>query len=140
MSDIEAYRFERADRAHTEGLCALFESMGSGCYCNYWHFEGDKNAWLERCYLHPEQNRLALQQRLAAPELCGVVALSARTQALVGWLKVTRATAVPRLYDQRVYRRLPCFNASDAERSAVFAAACFVVAAEHRGRGVARGA
>ncbi len=68
------YVCERASSAHTEGLLTLFEAAGSGCFCNYWHFEGDKNAWLEQCYLKPEENRAALRARLAGPELCGVVA------------------------------------------------------------------
>jgi GNAT superfamily N-acetyltransferase len=132
----ERYRCERAGSEHADGLLALFEGAGSGCFCNYWHFEGDKNAWLERCYLRPEENRAALVARLAAPELCGVVASSA--QGVCGWLKVTRWQNVARLYEQRIYRSLPHFQGPPAARDDVYAVACLYVAEAERGNGVAR--
>ena len=136
------YRCERATSAHADGLLALFESAGSGCFCQYWYFEGDKNAWLERCYLKPEKNRAALVARLARPELCGVVALSASGQ-VCGWMNLSRVGSVPRLYDQRVYRNLPCFQSGPGDRDLsdrenVFAVACCYVAEGERGRGVGR--
>jgi GNAT superfamily N-acetyltransferase len=135
MSDGR-YRCERASAAHAEGLLALFDSAGSGCYCNYWYFAGDKNAWLERCYIKPEENRAALTARLSAPDLCGVVALLGET--VVGWMNLSRAAAVPRLYDQRVYRALPCFEPAAGAREQVYAVACCYVAEPERGRGVAQ--
>ena len=39
---MSGYRCERATSAHADGLLALFESAGSGCFCNYWHVDGDK--------------------------------------------------------------------------------------------------
>jgi GNAT superfamily N-acetyltransferase len=135
----EPWRCERATSAHADALLALFESAGSGCFCNYWYFEGDKNAWLERCYVKPEENRTALVQRLAGDELCGVVAFSRDDPgSLCGWLNVSRVGAVPRLYAQRVYRNLPCFQAEPGARENVYAVACFYVAEAERGRGVAR--
>jgi GNAT superfamily N-acetyltransferase len=134
-----AYECARASSAHAEGLLALFEGAGSGCFCNYWYFEGDKNAWLERCYIKPEENRAALVARLARPELCGVVAVSAPDQAVLGWLNVSRAASVPRLYDQRIYRNLPCFqDAASPARDSVFTVACCYVAEAERGHGVAK--
>jgi predicted GNAT family acetyltransferase len=159
-----AYRCERASTAHADELLALFETAGSGCFCNYWYFEGDKNAWLERCYIKPEANKAALVARLAKPELCGVVALREQTRpetdaerhqhkrserserleteaehgTVLGWLNVSRAGGVPRLYDQRVYRNLPCFQAEAGARDQVYAVACAYVAESERGRGVAR--
>jgi GNAT superfamily N-acetyltransferase len=153
-----ALRCERAGQVHAARLLQLFEEAGTGCYCNYWHFAGDKNAWLERCYLAPEQNRRALEHRLAARELQGVVALVPAESAmalapaesvaalapaesgeekLIGWLKVARALSTPKLYDQRVYRNLPIFGAAKA-RENVFALSCFFVAEGRRERGVAR--
>jgi len=129
------YRCERATSAHTAGLLALFEGAGSGCFCNYWHFEGDKNAWLERCYVKPEENRAALESRLAGPELCGVVASAAGN--VCGWLKLARSSALPRLYQQRVYRNLPCFQAEPAAREGVYTIGCLYVAEAERGQGVA---
>lgn len=133
---MSEYRFERAGPEHAAGLFALFESAGNGCFCNYWHFEGDKNAWLERCYLDPDANRAALRARLSSPELCGVVASSER--GVCGWLKVTRAEQVRRLYEQRVYRALPCFQGPPGSREGVYAVSCLYVAETERGRGLAK--
>lgn len=133
------WRCERATSAHADGLLTLFENAGTGCYCNYWYFEGDKNAWLERCYIKPEENKAALVRRLASEELCGVVALSSGdASSLCGWLNVSRVGNVARLYDQRVYRNLPCFQAEPGARENVYAVACCYVAEAERGRGVAR--
>jgi GNAT superfamily N-acetyltransferase len=151
-STDQPWRCERATSAHADGLLALFEGAGSGCFCNYWYFEGDKNAWLERCYIKPEENRAALVQRLSGPELCGVVALSPReglnqhserserheTETVCGWMNLSRVGSVPRLYDQRVYRNLPCFQGAPVTREHVYAVACCYVAEAQRGRGVAR--
>jgi GNAT superfamily N-acetyltransferase len=123
---------QRAGPEHAPGLLALFERSGSGCYCNYWHFSGDKNAWLERCYLKPEENRAALVARLEARALCGVVALL--EGQVCGWLKLERASALPRLYDQRIYKALPCF---EGPREGVFTVGCLYVDEAARGRGVA---
>jgi GNAT superfamily N-acetyltransferase len=135
------YRAERARSEHADELLALFESAGSGCYCSYWYFQGDKNAWLERCYLKPEENRSALVARLGADELCGVVARPAGGGPICGWLNVSRAARLTRLYDQRIYKGLPCFDSSrpgQPAREAVYAVACCYVAEEQRGRGVGR--
>lgn len=137
MSEGGPYACERAGEQHAEGLLALFEKAESGCYCNYWHFTGDKNAWLERCYLEPEENRAALVERLRGAELCGVVARDS-AGTVCGWLKVTRAAAVPRLYEQRVYKSLPCFGAESGSRDDVYTVACMYVAEAARGRGVAK--
>jgi ribosomal protein S18 acetylase RimI-like enzyme len=131
------YRCERAGERHADDLLALFERAENGCYCNYWHFTGDKNAWLERCYVHPEENRAALVARLQSPELCGVVAHDA-ANALCGWMKVTRADAVQRVYEQRVYKNLPCFGADAGARDDVYTISCTYVDEAARGRGVAR--
>ncbi len=66
---------------------ALFEASGSPCFCRYWHFEGKKNDWLERCALRPEENRdeqLALV-RSGAPEARGLLAMEGATA--VGWME-----------------------------------------------------
>jgi GNAT superfamily N-acetyltransferase len=133
----DRYVCERAGAEHAEQLLALFESAGSGCFCNYWYFEGDKNAWLERCYIKPEENRAALVARLARPELCGVVALRKNDGAVQGWMNLSRVGTVPKLFDQRVYRNLPCFQGEPGARENVFAVACCYVAEAERGRGVA---
>ena len=133
---MSGYRLERAGAQHAAGLLALFEGAGSGCFCNYWHFDGNKNAWLERCYLDPQANQAALVARLSSAELCGVVASS--EQGVCGWLKVMRAEQLPRLYDQRIYRGLPCFQGPPGSRENVYAVSCLFVAEAERGRGVAK--
>lgn len=133
-----SYSAARAGIEHADELLALFEGAGSGCYCAYWYFQGDKNAWLERCYLKPEENRAALVARLAGDELCGVVARPVSGGAICGWLNVSRAARLTRLYDQRIYKGLPCFEPSAGSREAVYAVACFYVAEAERGRGVGR--
>ena len=54
---------------------ALFDASNSTCFCRYWHFGGDKNAWLERCYVATGENRGELSEALAArsDEARGVV-------------------------------------------------------------------
>lgn len=137
VGEDDLYVCERAGAQHAEQLLALFESNGSGCFCNYWYFEGDKNAWLERCYLKPEDNRAALVARLAQPDLCGVVALRKTDRSVQGWMNLSRVGTVPKLFNQRVYKNLPCFQGEPGARETVFAVACCYVAEAERGRGVA---
>ena len=124
---------EAAGPAHGDALLALFERTCTACHCQYWHFKGDKNAWLERLFHAPEQNRSAFVEHLAKPGLKGVVALRAGTA--VGWLKLCPAKSISKLYDQRLYKGLPCF---DAPREGVLTVGCFLVDDELRRKGVAR--
>ena len=130
-------RVEAAGPQHAAGLVALFEAAGSPCYCRYWHFEGDKNAWLERCAVAPHENRAELERGLGggADDARGVVALALDgAERVIGWLKVAPAAAVPKLYDQRLYRRLPCFQ---GDRAGVHVIGCALVDPTVRHRGVA---
>jgi GNAT superfamily N-acetyltransferase len=122
--------------AHAAGLVELFERNHVRCYCQWWHFPGDKNAWLDRCAFRPEENRDAFTSALAAGSeaMRGVVALG-DGGAVIGWMKLAPAETVPKLYDQRLYRKLPCFG---GDRSGVYAIGCFLVDEAHRRRGVAR--
>ncbi len=124
-----------ATAEHTDALLALFERSGTPCHCQYWHFAGDKNAWLERLFHAPEQNRAAFTESMATAraELKGVVALHAG-QA-VGWLKLCPAERVPKLYDQRLYRGLAVLS---GPREGVLTVGCLLVDEEFRRRGVAR--
>jgi GNAT superfamily N-acetyltransferase len=47
-----------------------------------------------------------------------------------------RAASVPRLYEQRVYRNLPCFHGTDRENT--YAVGCCYIAETERSRGLAR--
>jgi GNAT superfamily N-acetyltransferase len=67
-----------------------------------------------------------------SPETCGIVALE--EGRVVGWLKLAEARVMQKLYDQRVYRRLPCF---EGPREGVYTVGCLLVEPGHRRRGVA---
>lgn len=132
MSDpiqIEAARFE-----HHAGIEALFAAAGSPCYCRFWHFEGDSNAWLERCYTRVEDNRAELLAALRAgsDEARGLVAIAG--SQTIGWLKVAPAEAAKKIYARKLYRGLPCF---EGDRAGVFVIGCALVHPDHRHRGVA---
>jgi GNAT superfamily N-acetyltransferase len=132
--DAVSPRFEALVPAHANALTALFERIGSACYCRYFHFEGDKNEWQARLAFEPEKNRAELVERAARPPLAGVVAFAGEDAC--GWMKLEPAAAVPKLYAQRPYRALPQLA---GPRSGVWVVGCFLVAPEVRRRGVARG-
>jgi len=118
--------------AASEALGALFERAGSSCYCAYWHFEGDKNAWLARLAFEPEENRRVLAAR-SALQPCGVVARTG--EVVIGWMKLEPARELAKVYAQRPYRALPGLG---AQRSGVWTIGCFLVDPAWRRRGVAR--
>jgi len=120
---------------HADGLAELFSRTGSPCHCRWWHFTGDKNAWLDRCANDPARNQREMLAALTArsAEMRGIVALDA-TGRVVGWMKLAPAIAVPKLYAQRLYKGLPCF---DGDRSGVFTVGCFLVDESVRKTGVA---
>lgn len=124
-----------ATAEHTRALLELFERTGTACHCQYWHFAGDKNAWLDRLFHAPDQNRAAFVESMetAGNELRGVVALHAG-QA-VGWLKLTPAERLSKLYDQRLYRGLPALS---GRRDGVLTIGCVLVEESFRRQGVAR--
>lgn len=118
---------------HATSLAELFERSNTPCFCGWYAYTGDKNGWLDRCYNHPEINRAALLTAVKQGDMRGVVATS--DEQIVGWLRVEPAAGLPKVYDQRLYRGLPCF---DGDRSGVFTIGCFLVDPALRGRGVAR--
>jgi GNAT superfamily N-acetyltransferase len=126
---------EAAGPGHAAALGALFTAAGSPCFCRFWHFSGDNNAWLDRCYNQPGVNRAELEAALAAgsDEARGVVALGA-DGGVVGWLKVAPAAVMTKAYSRRLYRKLPCF---EGDRAGVFLVGCALVHPAHRHRGVA---
>ena len=116
----------------------LFEAASSPCGCRYWHFEGNKNAWLDRCAHAPAENFLEQRAALAAghPSAEGLLARDASAPedaAALGWLKLTARAAVPKLRALPVYRGL---DLGPEETSWIVG--CFLVHPAARGRGVAR--
>ena len=124
---------EAADSRHGAALVSLFERTATPCHCQYWHFTGDKNAWLERLFHAPDLNRAAFLEHLAQPGLKGIVAL--RGEQAVGWMKLCLAETVPKLYQQRLYKGLPCFA---GPRDGVLTVGCLLIDEDLRRQGVAR--
>lgn len=115
------------------GWARLFEACSSSCFCRYWHFEKDKNAWLERCAFTPDDNRAEQVAAAAddAPGARGLIALAG--DAVVGWMKLAPRAALPKL------RRLNVYRAHDlGDDVGVYSIGCVLVDPAHRGQGVAR--
>lgn len=117
---------------HLDSLRALFDAASSPCFCRYWHFTGTKNDWLDRCANRPEENadELAAAIREGRDDGGGVVALQG--DVVVGWMKLVRRSAVPKLRSLPVYRGLDL-----GDEATTFSVGCFLVHPEHRRRGVA---
>lgn len=135
-SDAPAFDVQEARPEHREALGRLFASSGYGCYCRYWHFGGGPREWQIRCAQTPELNAAEFAERFAlgGDDVRGLVALAPAGE-IVGWLKLAPASTVQKVYDQRLYKGLPCFA---GDRSGVFTIACVQVREGWRRRGVAR--
>ena len=131
---VEDLNFAFAGPRHEESLPALFERCSTPCFCQYWHFEGNSHGWQQECAHSPSNNQEKLQRglHLGTAQGQGVVA-EAQTQ-VVGWMKLTPAKDLPKLYAQRLYRNLPCFS---GKRDGIWTIGCFVIDPEWRGRKVA---
>jgi GNAT superfamily N-acetyltransferase len=125
-----------ASAEHAAALVALFDACGSPCYCRYWHFNGDNNAWLDRCANAPAKNRAELEAAIAAGsgEARGVVARLGEGGTLVGWMKVAPAAVMRKAFERKPYRGLPCFARDPRD---VFVIGCALVHPAHRRRGIA---
>ena len=114
---------------------ALFEASGCTCFCRWWHFTGNKNDWLARCFEEPAKNRDE-QTALAASgaeEARGLVAME--EGEAVGWMKLAPRALLPKLHRQGAYRALDL--GGDADRP-VWSIGCLLVRPDRRRRGVAR--
>lgn len=112
-------------------IATLFDHASCPCHCRYWHFDGDKNAWLDRC-TRPEDNRAEMARALAAddPSAQGLIAVD-DVAAVVGWMKLCPLAALPKL------RRLPVYR-SLTPREGTWAVGCFLVRPDRRRHGVAQ--
>jgi GNAT superfamily N-acetyltransferase len=119
--------------AHLPMLEELFAAASCACHCRYWHFEGTKNDWLDRCANRPDENRAELEAaaRAGDPSARGLVAIDG--QRALGWMKLTPRQAVGKL------RRLPVYKSLDlGDDATTYSIACLLVRPESRRRGVAR--
>lgn len=120
-------------RLHLRGVIDLFEAAACPCFCRYWHFEGDKNEWLERCSIGHGNNEREFAEAAArgSDEASGVVAIEG--DLVVGWAKVAPADRLAKLRAQRYYRGLPQLV---GDRPGAHAIGCMLVRPSHRRRGV----
>ena len=119
--------------AHLDALADLFRACECPCFCRYWHFEGDKNAWLERCAISPQVNEAEMRSDVvrAEPRAGGLVALDG--DLAVGWMKLAPRATLPKLRNGRVYRALDL-----GDDAGVLSIGCMLVRPDARGTGVAR--
>ena len=129
MIDVDVF-----SAAHLEGFARLFEAASSSCFCRYWHFQGPKNDWLDRCANRPEENLAEQAAALARDDdtARGLVAIDRAAEgAIVGWMKLAPREAMPKLTGLPVYKTLPA-------EPGTWTIGCFQVHPSHRHRGVAR--
>ncbi|NUO49289.1 MAG: GNAT family N-acetyltransferase [Polyangiaceae bacterium] len=124
-----------ANPADATALAALFEATGSSCYCRYFHFEGDKNDWLARCALEPDQNRAEMVTALESGSDDGHGIAAEADGSVIGWAKIAPAYAIKKAYAQRYYARLPTLQ---GDREGVWLLACFLVHPDWRRKGTSR--
>ncbi|MEZ4372081.1 MAG: GNAT family N-acetyltransferase [Polyangiaceae bacterium] len=132
---LQTYHCDPLQVTDAQAMAALFAAAKAPCHCRWWDFHGDKNEWLDRCYNRPEVNRDELLRAVQSSELPGIVARRPDSEEIVGWLRLSAAEQIPKLYEQRLYRGLPCF---EGERRGVFSLGCFLVHPSERRQGVAR--
>lgn len=134
MTDLVVARAAHSDAG---ALSDLFAAADVRCHCRYWHFEGDKNEWLDRTANASDENRAELERGLEArtDDAIGLVARASPEGQIVGWLKLAPGAATPKLFEQRYYRSLPLFTGDRAELVII---ACLLVRPDARHRGVAR--
>ena len=132
----EPREFREVTAADAPALNELFRRSECGCHCRYWHFQGDKNAWLDRLRFNPDESARELAADLADPSLGtqGVIALEGAR--VTGWMKLSAAPRLAKLYAQRPYRGMPDLG---ADRPSVYAIGCALVDPADRRKGLTRG-
>ena len=119
--------------AHISAWGELFEAAASTCFCRYWHFEGDKNAWLARSAFEPEISRAEHAACVERGDDDGKGLVALEGALCVGWLKLTPRASVPKL------RRLPVYKKLDlGEEAGAWSIGCLLVRPDRRGEGVSR--
>jgi len=118
---------------HLDALADLFRACESPCFCRYWHFEGDKNAWLERCATSPTVNEAEMRADVVRGEARARGLIALEEDAAVGWMKLAPRATLPKLRNRGPYRALD-LGADDG----VLSIGCMLVRPEMRKKGVAR--
>jgi GNAT superfamily N-acetyltransferase len=126
---------------HAGAWSALFVRAECPCFCRWWHFEGDKNAWLDRCANRPDENRdeqLVLLGHTDDAVRSGAGALIAThthrgATEVVGHMKLAPRAALPKLRNRPVHKRLD-LGSDDG----VWSIGCVLVDPAWRGKGVSR--
>ena len=118
---------------HLDALSELFRACESPCFCRYWHFEGDKNAWLERCAFSPTVNEAEMRADVVRGEARARGLVAFEDSTAVGWMKLAPRKTLPKLRTRSVYRAL---DLGDDE--GVLSIACMLVRPDMRKKGVAR--
>lgn len=111
----------------------LFDECHVACFCNYWHFEGNKNEWLEQCAFRPEENFAAQEARVrsGSPSARGLLCIE--KERALGWMKLVPIATIPKL------RKLPVYKSLDlGDEASGYAIGCLLVHPSLREQGVAR--
>ena len=110
---------------HAKAWSDLFARAECPCFCRYWHFEGDKNAWLDRCANHPDDN--------ANEAMFDHALVAIDEERVVGHMKIAPRATLPKL------RALPVYRALDlGPDEGVWSIGCMLIDPAARHRGVAR--
>lgn len=126
-------RVTKLDAADGEAWAKLFGACSSACFCRYWHFEGNKNEWLDRCAHDADANRREQLLHVLAGNPCARGLIAWQGDLAVGWMKLTPRAALGKL------TRLPVYRGLDAGADeGVFGIGCLLVLPDQRRRGVAR--
>jgi GNAT superfamily N-acetyltransferase len=128
-----ALEIEALTPARWPALEALFRACDCSCACRFWHFEGDKNAWLARCVEEPEKNVAEQRELLERGDPGGRGLVAIRGDDVVGWMKLAPRASLPKLRTRSVYRALDL--GSD---EGVWSIGCFLIHPAARKTGVAR--
>jgi predicted N-acetyltransferase YhbS len=117
-----------------EALARLFERAGAACHCRYWHFQGTKNEWLERCAFGVAESARELEAAVRGArddDGRGVIALEGGE--VIGWAKLFPKPAAAKLL------KLGPYNAySKAHTPDTWCIGCVLVDPAQRRSGVAR--
>jgi GNAT superfamily N-acetyltransferase len=119
-------------------LLRLLEQESCSCFCRFWAFSGDKNAWLMRLAVEPEVNRSELAEAIACERELGVLAFETDSSGeplaadACGWLKLGRETDLVKLSTRPPYRSVPA-----PAGAADYILGCMLVDPRVRRRGVA---